>query len=47
MASSSATRTGGLYRARELPQMAMAAFSVVAASTEASRLGDGDIACQV
>ncbi len=44
MASSSATRTGGLYRANELPQRAMAAFSVVWARMAAIRLGDGVMA---
>ena len=47
MAISSATRTGGLYRAREFPQSAMAEFSVVAARMEAIRLGDGVMASVV
>ena len=47
IASSSATRVGGLYSASELPHSAIAAVSVVAASTAAIRFGDGVIACGV
>ena len=47
MAISSATRSGGLYRASELPHRAIAEFSVVAARMAAMRLGEGVMAIDV
>ena len=41
MANSSAMRSGGLYRATELPRTVMAACEVRLARTAAMRLGDG------
>ena len=41
MANSSAIRTGGLYRATELPSTVIAALEVRLARIEAIRLGDG------
>jgi hypothetical protein len=41
IAISSATRTGGLYSATELPSTTIAARLVRLASTEAIRLGEG------
>ena len=40
-AISSATRTGGLYSATELPRIVIAARDVREARTDAKRLGDG------
>ncbi len=41
IAISSATRTGGLYRATELPSTVIAARDVRVASTEPITFGDG------
>ena len=41
MAISSATRTGGLYRATELPSTVIAARDVRVARIEATTFGDG------
>ena len=41
IAISSATRTGGLYSATELPSTTIAARSVRLASTDAMRFGEG------
>ena len=41
MASSSATRTGGLYNAMELPITTIATRSVLRANVAAIKLGEG------
>ena len=43
MANSSATRTGGLYSASELPMTTMAVRSVRRTKAAAIKLGDGTI----